>query len=205
MWDSDTFPGIRRNLALIGLGRKRVMTEIASDTVNSEDIVFRPAGLGDIRPLIAYKQAIFRDNEFLITQPKEYRGRYFSEMKWILQRIGYPGRMALVAVKGRKIIGLLDNWTDGRARVSHVTAFGMSIAVPYRHQGIGGALLDDFIARMRARKELKKIELHVHVSNSIARRLYESRGFIVEGIRKDAIKVGNGRYIDDILMGLWLG
>lgn len=51
--------------------------------------------------------------------------------------------------------------------------------------------------------KLQKIELHVHADNKAALQLYESMGFVHEGIRKRAIQYQDGRIVDDILMALW--
>jgi RimJ/RimL family protein N-acetyltransferase len=49
-----------------------------------------------------------------------------------------------------------------------------------------------------------KAELAVFAPNRRARRLYESLGFIEEGIRRRHVRI-RGEYVDEILMGLWLG
>ena len=49
-----------------------------------------------------------------------------------------------------------------------------------------------------------KAELAVFATNDRARRLYESLGFVEEGVRRRHVRI-RGEFVDEILMGLWLG
>ena len=80
----------------------------------------------------------------------------------------------------------------------------MSIAEAYRGQGIGRALLEEFLIRANADQSLERIDLSVMSSNDIAIKLYENNGFSHEGRRKDAYKMEDGSYEDEVCMGLLL-
>jgi putative acetyltransferase len=47
--------------------------------------------------------------------------------------------------------------------------------------------------------QLRRIELFVYVTNAPAIRLYERHGFVVEGKRRNAIRVGND-FVADLIM-----
>ena len=55
----------------------------------------------------------------------------------------------------------------------------------------------------RRSDRVEKIELRVRSTNPIARKLYESLGFRVEGIFKDRIKLTDG-YADDVAMAMFV-
>ncbi len=80
---------------------------------------------------------------------------------------------------------------------------GIAVADAFRRQGVGGALLDAAVAEARARGA-RRLTLHVLGPNEAARRLYESAGFVVEGVQRDEFLL-EGRYVDDVLMALDLG
>lgn len=63
--------------------------------------------------------------------------------------------------------------------------------------------MERLIAWARQSDEIEKIELNVRVSNARAIALYKKMGFHEEGRLEKRIKVG-GRYIDDILMALFV-
>ena len=78
--------------------------------------------------------------------------------------------------------------------------------VIYLHQGfhnvgLGTAMIAELLKL--ARKEgLHRIGLHVVADNKIAVRLYEKFGFKVEGVLKDAYFGEDGRYHNELAMGL---
>ena len=54
-------------------------------------------------------------------------------------------------------------------------------------------------ARDSTRRGARKLSLRVLGDNTVARGLYESCGFAVEGVLRDEFLV-DGRYVDDVLM-----
>ena len=67
-----------------------------------------------------------------------------------------------------------------------------------RGQGVAAALLEAADAEGR-RRGARKISLHVHGTNTVARRLYERHGYIVEGTHPNEFLI-EGTYIDALDM-----
>ena len=61
-----------------------------------------------------------------------------------------------------------------------VPELGLAVLAPYRGAGAGGLLLDAVLAQVRA-AGLGAVSLSVEDGNTVARRLYESRGFVRVG------------------------
>ncbi|AZM62692.1 MULTISPECIES: GNAT family N-acetyltransferase [unclassified Streptomyces] len=76
---------------------------------------------------------------------------------------------------------------------------GLAVATEARGLGIGRALLRAAMAEAR-NHGARRITLRVLGHNTTARRLYESEGFVVEGIQPGEFFVA-GDYVDDVLMG----
>tara|TARA_R110000868_G_scaffold119469_2_gene317033 strand:+ start:375294 stop:375857 length:564 start_codon:yes stop_codon:yes gene_type:complete len=87
----------------------------------------------------------------------------------------------------------------------HVASLGIGILEPWRGVGLGRILMERGIQAARENAIVQKVELGVISDNQIARDLYESLGFGVEGIRKRAVKQPSGEFCDDVVMGLWIG
>lgn len=87
----------------------------------------------------------------------------------------------------------------------HVASLGIGIVNGWRGCGLGRILMERSIESVRVHPSVLKIELGVFEGNTVARRLYESLGFEVEGARKKAVRQSDGELVDDIIMGLWLG
>lgn len=75
---------------------------------------------------------------------------------------------------------------------------GLDVDPARQGEGIGSLLLDAAIVRARERG-MRRLVLRVLSTNAPARRLYESRGFEVEGARREAFLL-DGAYVDDLMM-----
>lgn len=166
-------------------------------------VEIREAKPADARKLTTYIGDVFADADHLITRPEEYNRGAFKQRLWIAKKIANPVETCLIALSDGNIIGMIDCWTDRRKRVAHVTCFAMSVAEKHRQQGIGGALLKQFISWVKAHPSLSRLELHVHSDNIGAIKLYTSMGFELEGVRKSAVRYEDGRVVDDHIMALW--
>ncbi|MFI8187850.1 GNAT family N-acetyltransferase [Streptomyces sp. NPDC085946] len=79
---------------------------------------------------------------------------------------------------------------------------GLVVAREARGAGVGRALLR--AAREEARRRgARRLTLRVLGHNTAARRLYESEGFVVEGVLPEEFLL-DGAYVDDVSMGMFL-
>ncbi|MBQ4087494.1 MAG: ribosomal protein S18-alanine N-acetyltransferase [Clostridia bacterium] len=84
-----------------------------------------------------------------------------------------------VAEADGKAVGYMGMWI--LADEGHIT--NVAVGKAYRRQGIGGALIDDFIA-LAIEKNLCLMTLEVRESNENAISLYAAKGFVPVGRRK---------------------
>ncbi|GAB2632717.1 GNAT family N-acetyltransferase [Kribbella swartbergensis] len=75
---------------------------------------------------------------------------------------------------------------------------GLAVANEARGRGVASTLLEAAAAEGRLRGA-RKISLHVHSTNTAARRLYERHGYVVEGTHPNEFLI-EGTYIDAIAM-----
>ncbi|MEV6740651.1 GNAT family N-acetyltransferase [Streptomyces sp. NPDC051104] len=86
---------------------------------------------------------------------------------------------------------------------SHVRQIqGLAVAEQARGAGVGRALLRAAQDEAR-RRGAHRITLRVLGHNTPARKLYESEGFVVEGVLPEEFLI-EGEYVDDVLMGRFL-
>jgi RimJ/RimL family protein N-acetyltransferase len=104
----------------------------------------------------------------------------------------------LVAVEDEHVVGFAHVDLD-RGR-SHL---GMALVHEYRGRGIGRVLLEQSVEWSR-RAGAHKVDLEVWPHNTVARRLYESAGFVVEGHRRRHWRRNNGELWDSLEMSLVL-
>jgi RimJ/RimL family protein N-acetyltransferase len=79
---------------------------------------------------------------------------------------------------------------------------GITVDPALRGRGVGRALIDAAIDEAR-RRGARRLTLRVFAPNEVARRLYESAGFEVEGVQREEFFL-NDQYVDDILMAITL-
>jgi ribosomal protein S18 acetylase RimI-like enzyme len=94
------------------------------------------------------------------------------------------------------LVGMLGIMREQHVKASHrATLWGMYVAPEALKRGVGGALVDAAVKRLRA-AGLEQAHLTVSATADAARRLYERSGFIVVGTLRSAMKDGT-RYIDE--------
>jgi ribosomal protein S18 acetylase RimI-like enzyme len=108
-----------------------------------------------------------------------------------------------VATAAGNVIGWCDIAVKPRPTLAHSGILGMGVLSEYRGRGIGRALIDATLQAARA-GGISRIELTVRVDNEPARRLYESFGFVTEGLCRRHMRV-DGEYKDSWLMALLHG
>lgn len=77
---------------------------------------------------------------------------------------------------------------------------GLAVDPAYQGRGIGRQLLAA-AAGEASRRGARRLTLRALGTNERALRLYESFGFLVEGVKRGEFLLG-GRYVDDVLMAL---
>jgi ribosomal protein S18 acetylase RimI-like enzyme len=83
-----------------------------------------------------------------------------------------------------------------RAKLRHAAEIaGMFVAPAQRRHGVGGALLRAAIDHARSLDGVRQVKLGVNATNSAARKLYESAGFLPYGLEPDAL------YVDGTFFG----
>jgi ribosomal protein S18 acetylase RimI-like enzyme len=87
---------------------------------------------------------------------------------------------------------------------SHVLDIrGLAVHPARQRAGVGRRLVEACIEQARSRGA-RKLSLRVLGGNAAARRLYQSCGFVVEGVLREEFFLA-GRYVDDVVMACALG
>jgi ribosomal protein S18 acetylase RimI-like enzyme len=110
----------------------------------------------------------------------------------------------LVAELDGTVVGYLRlGFPTPLASNAHVRQIrGLAVADAARGRGAGRALLRAAVEEAR-RLGARRLTLRVLGHNTGARKLYESEGFVVEGVQPEEFHL-DGEYVDDVLMGRFL-
>ena len=108
---------------------------------------------------------------------------------------GYP---QLVAVADGKIVGWCNVPPSSREVMAHVGELFMGLVPAWRGQGVGTRLLRQALLAADAFGYLR-VELGVFATNTQATSLYRNVGFVEEGVKRRAIRIGSV-FHDEIIM-----
>lgn len=169
---------------------------------NGKKIVIRGAEIEDSEALLKCSKTIFKDDKYFLTTKEEAEDWWSIEKTAdrIKRYIGQKGKILLVAVIDGIIVGQTAVECGEKHRTQHVGKIGMSILPEYRQIGVGTALMQSIIDWAKEDSIIEKLELSVFATNEGAIGLYKKMGFAEEGREIRKIKLGNGRYVDTILM-----
>ncbi len=157
-------------------------------------IEVRSATSADERALAVLDRATWTTVTSPAPVPPEPDWRFFNEKVDI--------RDVIVAVVDGEVAGYVRlGRATPLAASDHVLMInGLAVDPAQQRRGVGRALLDAAVAEARGRG-VRRLTLRVLAHNEAAQRLYESAGFVVEGIQREEFLL-DGRYVDDVLMAL---
>jgi RimJ/RimL family protein N-acetyltransferase len=120
--------------------------------------------------------------------------------KFVASHSGQLSALFLAEDRGQ-IVGTANLTRFGRPEVDHAIGLGLNVANSARGKGIGRSLLSHALQWATLSPQVERVELEVFANNAPAIHLYESFGFLREGVKRRAVKKRE-RYIDIYVYGL---
>lgn len=163
-------------------------------------LTIRPSRVDDAEGLLKNVNLVCAEDVYLLMD--EIPWDLDRERAWLSEFDGIRNVLFIAALDG-EIVGQADCHGGLWPKTRHVGAIGIAIRDGWREAGLGRILMERILEWMRSRG-FQRAVLDVFATNARARRLYESLGFQVEGVRRKHFLI-RGEYVDEISMGLWLG
>lgn len=164
-------------------------------------ITIRPAEPGDAQGLVELASTIGSEKGSWLLMTEEWRS-VADERRYLRAVRRHADAAVFVAEEGGRLIARLSLSRDVHPASRHVGDLGLMVAATHRRRGVGRALLEQAVAWAHG-SGVQKLELHVFPWNDPAIGLYESFGFVREGLRRGQYLRG-GAPVDAVLMALWL-
>lgn len=163
--------------------------------------MIRKADRGDRAQVLALYKLVATIADGIARTPAEVTDDYVDGF---MQRAA-AGGIELVWEEDGRIVGEIHASCPGIAALAHLlTDLTIAVAPGAQGRGVGRglfqALLDEVLRRM---PHIHRVELFARVSNTRARALYRSLGFVEEGRLRGRVNNSRGVAEDDTLMG-WL-
>jgi putative acetyltransferase len=176
--------------------------------------IIRPVRESDAQQLNDLLVAICRAGVGVVQLPDEMRKSDEEALENVRKFLpggtnaGPRGCLFVVEME-RRVVGEGSIKRMAPSRLRHIAHIGLSVHPELQGQGLGRALMQammDWARSVRDPKlpDITRVDLAVFADNARARRLYESFGFEVEGVRKNFIRYEDGRMTDDLIMAVML-
>ena len=155
----------------------------------------------DAEKMIEYLKMTSEETYFMTRCPKEINMTIAKEIELIKDNLNSNTDMMIAAFVNNELAGNVGiSCVRNHIKLKHRAVFGISIKENYWNNGIGNALLREVIEQARV-IGYEQIELGVFSDNVKAKELYKKYGFEVWGNMKNAYKLKDGTYRDEIMMG----
>ena len=163
-------------------------------------INYKHIEIDDIEDFWSFLNILDLETDYMMYEPGERNRRTaLLELESDIQKNVINGEDYIyLAVDDKKIVGYIRAERGKFNRIHHTAYIVVGILKKYRAKGIGTTFFDH-LDKWAKENHISRLELSVECPNNAAKNLYEKSGFIVEGIRRNAMYV-NEQYIDEYYM-----
>jgi ribosomal protein S18 acetylase RimI-like enzyme len=126
-------------------------------------------------------------------------------IEWMAPSETCPEKFVVGWFEGERLVGTVAfRRADTKKEIHNSWVWSVYVRPEGRGKKIAKQLMEYTIAEARKMEGLEMMTLTVAVTQTSARTLYTSLGFITYGLVRDGYKLDDGRYIDHEEMALWL-
>lgn len=158
----------------------------------------------DTEDMLRHTKKTVAETHFLTRYPEEVSDSVERQLKMIQEMKEDEGRLLLSAFVDGKIVATIGlNRVSPHIKMRHRATFGLFVEQEYWGMGLGSILIKEVIA-VAKQVGYEQMELGVYSDNERARALYSRLGFEEWGAKKNAYRLKDGTYRDEIMMGMLL-
>ncbi|MGT2933526.1 GNAT family N-acetyltransferase [Streptococcus catagoni] len=177
------------------------ISKIFFNTKNSSEVEIRSPKESDSENFISYLFKTAGETEFIYRYPEECHVYTPEKAKQLFKTINESETEAmLLCLKDNEVIGDCRISWNKRIKTKHRASLSIAILQEYWSQGVGSKLLTEAIRLASHNKDITQIELDFVEGNSRSRALYEKFGFRITGVKPNAIRLRNGKLLNEYSM-----
>ena len=165
------------------------------------ECTLRSPNENDFEKMIEYLIMTSGETYFMLRYPEEVNITLDQEKEFLKSSINSDKDIMIAAFINDELAGNVGISCAGNfAKLKHRAELGISIKEKFWNKGIGSILIKEIIEQAKI-MGYEQIELGVFSDNEKAMALYKKHGFEVWGNIKNAYKLKDGTYRDEIIMG----
>ena len=155
----------------------------------------------DIEGMLNYLRVSAEETEFILRYPEECsKYSYDGEKKIFAEWAASENDLALVCLVDGEVAGNCQIRINTNLKTRHRASIGIALMKKYWNLGIGTKFFEEMIDFAKEKPGVMQLELEFIEGNTRARALYEKMGFRIYGVRPNAIKLKDGRLLNEYLM-----
>ena len=168
---------------------------------DGREAVLRSPREEDVESTLEYLCTSAGETEFILRYPEEC-SKYTPEGERTLfeQKNASPNEAMLMCVVDGRVIGNCEISFYRGMKTKHRATVAIALISEFWNQGIGTKMFEEMIRLAEEREEVMQMELEFVEGNSRARHLYEKMGFRIAGVHPNAIRLKDGRLLNNYLM-----
>lgn len=168
------------------------------------ECILRSPNENDAEKMLEYLKMTSGETHFMTRYPEEVNITIDNEIKMLKDNLNSNTDLMIAAfinddLAGNASISCITN----HIKLKHRGSFGISIKEKYWNLGIGNTLINEILNQCKL-MGYEQVELGVFSDNYKAQAIYKKYGFEEWGTTKNAFKLKDGTYRDEILMGKFL-
>ncbi|MDY4010519.1 MAG: GNAT family N-acetyltransferase [Fusobacterium gastrosuis] len=169
-------------------------------SVKIENFEIRKVEVSDYKELLDFMKIVMGETDYLSRSSDEFKMTYEDEKKFLEEvKASDVSEMFIAFYQGKQVGNIIFRGNELK-RARHYGNIGISVLKEYWGNNIGSKLIDRIIEWAKE-NGIKKINLEVFENNERAIKLYERKGFKLEGNIEMARYV-NGEYKNLLIYGL---
>lgn len=194
-------------LIIVGMHREETRVNFSEKRIILKDgteCILRSPSEQDAEDMIEYLKMTSGETYFMIRYPEEIRLSVQEERKALNDIIKSKTDIMIAAFVNGELAGNTGlSCVGNHIKIKHRATFGISIKKKFWNNGIGNFLLSEIIKQAEF-MEYEQIEMGVFSDNLKAQAFYKKHGFEVWGTVKNAYRLKDGSYRDELIMGRML-
>lgn len=161
------------------------------------DMIIREIHEDDAEKFLSMLKKLDLETKYMMYEPEE-RKTTIDEMKASIRSKTHSKSLIMIAEISEEIIGFISAERGFQNRIKHSAYIVIGILSNYRGKGIGRQFFNH-LEKWTTEMKISRLELTVMVHNERAVKLYESKGFKIEGRKEKSLMI-DGEFIDEYYM-----